>query len=216
MWTSSTDGNYHGGYTYGIGPWVDAYRTADGNIIHRGYTYDPDHSAFTVDIPSMWPRISEEEWRKRVKLELNEEDEPTVNVHKLETHIPGERAVVCKDYEDLSTEHILTTLSVIKGKLMLDLMPYRIKKMECSITPEVKKNIINASKRLKMYGKDRPLVVHFDEWGNKLPDEITIGSHSGITLKIVNPDDVGDFYFELRATVLPETDSYCDSLDLPF
>lgn len=74
MWTSTTGGGYHGGYTYGPGPWVDAYRTADGAIVHRGYTYNPDTSSFTVDVPSMWPRMTEEEFRKRTHLDLDEED----------------------------------------------------------------------------------------------------------------------------------------------
>ena len=168
-----------------------------GGLFDGGYIYDP----------GVW---------KTLKLNLDKEDESKVSVRKIETHVAGERAVVCDDWKDLTVERILTTLSVVKGRLMLELSPKRVKKLECSITPAVKQNIITASKRLKMYGKEMPIIPHFDEWGTRLPDEIKIGDHSGITLKIVNPEDFGEFYYELRATVFPADEHYYDSFDVPF
>lgn len=207
---------FDGGYTYDPGAWKAWTTTTDGRLRSSGYAYNPDTSSFTVDIPSMWPSTIEDEWKKMMKLELDKEDEPKVSVRKIETHVAGERAVVCDDWKDLTVEHILTTLSVVKGRLMMELLPKRVKKLECSITPAVKQNIITASKKLKMYGKEMPIIPHFDEWGTRLPDEIKIGDHSGITLKIVNPEDFGEFYYELRATVFPADESYYDPFDVPF
>lgn len=208
---------FDGGYTYNPDAWKTWTTTTSDGVPHPyGYRYNPDTSSFIVDIPGMWPRITEDEWKKKIKLELDKEDESGVSVRKLETHVVGERAVVCDDWKDLTVEHILTTLSVVKGRLMLELSPKRVKKLECSITPAVKQNIITASKKLKMYGKEMPIIPHFDEWGTRLPDEIKIGDHSGITLKIVNPEEFGEFYYELRATVFPSDESYYDPFDIPF
>ena len=206
----------------------DAWRTwttttSDG-VVHpfrygvphpSGYIYNPDTSSFTVDIPSMWPK-TEDDWHKLIKSELDKEDKHKVSVSKKETHAKDERAVVCHDPKDLSVEHMLTTLSVVKGRLMMELLPNRVKRLECSVTPVVKQNIITAGKKLKMYGKEMPIIPHFDEWGNRLPDDIKIGDHSGIILKIVNPEDFGEFYYELRATIDPEDVNWYDSFDTPF
>ena len=215
---------FDGGYTYNPGAWrAWTTTTSDGVVRPAEYRYNPDTSSFTVDIPGMWPKIAEDEWKKMMKLELDKEDEHKVRVSKKKTYTKDERAVMCDDPKDLSVEHILTTLSVVKGRLMLELSPNRIKKLECSVTPAVKQNIVTAGKKLKMYGKEMPIIPHFDEWGNRLPDEISIGDHSGITLKIVNPEEFGAFYYELRATVLPIDESYYDSFshydpfdDVPF
>lgn len=178
-----------------------------------GYNYNPDTFSTTVDVPDMWLK-TEDDWRKLIK--LDEEDKHKVSVFKKETLAKDERAVVCDDPRDLSVERILTTLSVAKGRLMMELLPNRVKRLECCVTPTVKQNIIAAGKKLKMYGKEMPIIPHFDEWGNRLPDEIKIGSHSGIILKIVNPEDFGEFYYELRATLHPEDVNYYDHFGTPF
>jgi len=64
------------------------------------------------------------------------------------------------------------------------------------MTPSVRRSIVLASKKLDRYGKPRPITARFDEWGNRLPDEIRINGDKGITLKIVN--DSTD-YLELEA-----------------
>ena len=202
---------FDGGYTYDPGAWRAWTTTTDGRLRSSGYTYNPYASSFTVDIPSMWPRLTEDEFRKRMSIELDKEDESKVSVRKIESHVMDEQAVVCDDPKDLSVERILTTLSVVKGKLMWEVAPRRVESLECSITPAVKQNIITASKKLKMYGKEMPIIPHFDEWGTRLPDEIVIGNHSGITLKIVNPEDFGEFYYELKATL--SMDDFLSSLN---
>lgn len=131
----------------------------------------------------------------------------------------GEHIVACEDKNDLSIDRILKTLSAVKAKLMSDIAPIHIKTIECTLTPEVRKNIITASKRLKMYGKKMPIIARFDEYGNRLPDEIELDTTCGITLKIVDPDDYGPLYLEMRAIELPnEPDmwSQMSAEDLPF
>ena len=111
--------------------------------------------------------------------------------------------VTCRDKDNLSAENILKNLSAIKGKLMLDIAPIHIKHIECYMTPTVKDNIVKASKRLKMYGKKRPIIARFDEYGRRLPDEITIDTMEGMTVHIVDPESYGEFYFALRAVEFP-------------
>ena len=216
---------FDGRYTHNPDAWRTWTTTTSDGVVHpfrygvahpSGYIYNPDTSSVTVDIPGMWPK-TEDDWHKliRSEVELDKEDKHKVSVSKKETHVKDERAVVCHDPKDLSVEHILTTLSVAKGRLMMELLPNRVKKLECSVTPAVKQNIITAGKKLKMYGKEIPIIPHFDEWGNRLPDDIKIGDHSGIILKIVNPEDFGELYYELRATIDPEDVNWYVSFDTP-
>ena len=151
------------------------------------------------------------------------EEERSVNIVRKESYNSGEHIVACCDEKDLSIENVLKTLSAIKGKLMIDVAPIHIKTIECSITPQVRQNIVTASKKLKMYGKKRPIIARFDEYGNRLPDEIDLGTSQGITLKIVDPEKYGIFYFELKGIEFPRIEptfefepSFIDGDDLPF
>ena len=158
-----------------------------------------------------------------LKKYFESEEERNVNIVRKESYNSGEHIVACCDEKDLSIENILKTLSAIKGKLMIDVAPIHIKTIECSITPQVRQNIITASKKLKMYGKKRPIIARFDEYGNRLPDEIDLGTSQGITLKIVDPEKYGIFYFELKGIEFPRIEptfefepSFIDKDDLPF
>ena len=159
----------------------------------------------------------------RIRKYFEKEEEYSVNIVRKESYNSGEHIVACHDEKDLSIENVLKTLSAIKGKLMLDIAPIHIKAIECSITPQVRQNIITASKKLKMYGKKRPIIARFDEYGNRLPDEIDLGTPQGITLKIVDPEKYGRFYFELKGIEFPRIEpkfdfepSFIDEDDLPF
>lgn len=159
----------------------------------------------------------------RIRKYFESEEERSVNIVRKESYNSGEHIVACYDEKDLSIENVLKTLSAIKGKLMIDIAPIRIKTIECSITPQVRQNIVTASKKLKMYGKKRPIIARFDEYGNRLPDEIDLGTSQGITLKIVDPEKYGRFYFELRGIEFPRIEptfefepSFIDEDDLPF
>lgn len=159
----------------------------------------------------------------RIRRYFESEEERSVNVVRKKSYKSGEHIVACCDEKDLSIENVLKTLSAIKGKLMIDVAPIHIKTIECSITPQVRQNIITASKKLKMYGKKRPIIARFDEYGNRLPDEIDLGTSQGITLKIVDPEKYGIFYFELKGIEFPRIEptfefepSFIDEDDLPF
>lgn len=139
-----------------------------------------------------------------IKQFLNEE-EKTVNV-LVENRPNGIHLAYCKDPRDLSPERILTTLSALKGRLMLEISPMHIKDIKCTMTTAAKKNMIAASRRLKMYGKRMPLVARFDEYGNPLPDELNINDIEGnridgITVRFLQTpkDDPDALYLELEA-----------------
>ena len=140
---------------------------------------------------------------KELLKKLGGEEGLKVNIITKESKHKGEHIVICEDKDDLSTEKILKTLSAAKGKLMIDVAPIHIKKVICYMTPMVRRNVVTASKRLKMYGKKMPIIARFDEYGNRLPDEIEINGSSGMTLIIVNPEDYGELYFELKAVEFP-------------
>lgn len=141
-----------------------------------------------------------------IQREIEKKEISNVNVISERSKINGEYIVYCKDREDLSVEKILKTLSAVKGKLMLDIAPVHIQRIECSITPTIRKNIVTASKKLRMYGKKRPIIARFDDYGNRLPDEIELDTFQGITLKIVDPEDYGDYYLEMKASEFPSGD----------
>ena len=137
-------------------------------------------------------------WRELLK-KAEKEAVGDVEVFTKKSDNAGEHIVACNNKYDLTIDRILKTLSAVKGKLMLDVAPIHIKEIQCKMTPAVRKNIIAASKKLRMYGKKPPIIVRFDEYGNRLPDEIDLETSNGITLTIVEPELYGEFYIELKA-----------------
>lgn len=196
-----------------------AYNASGEAIPIMSETAAYTHYAGTASSVTSWSMQDYADLRKF----FEGEEERSVNIVRKESHKSGEHIVACYDEKDLSIENILKTLSAIKGKLMIDVAPIHIKTIECSITPQVRQNIVTASKKLKMYGKKRPIIARFDEYGNRLPDEIDLGTSQGITLKIVDPEKYGIFYFELKGIEFPRIEptfefepSFIDGDDLPF
>ena len=180
-------------------------------------------ATISSSIISAYDLKAHEELRKK----LEEQEVGDVKVYNVPSSIQGEHIVVCDNEEDLSVDRVLKSLSAVKGKLMLDVAPIHIQRMECTMTPAVKKNIIQASKKLKMYGKERPIIARFDEFGRRLPDEINLNTACGMTLIIVDgaDDNYGEYYLEMKAIEFPGTDydpsgfwthvSYTDREDYP-
>ena len=223
------------------GPNIETIRNIDGSVYER-ITY-PDGKvetrhilrppfcastgdAFAVD-PHIWVNTVTDtgtEWRSLSMTDYSDrrymesEEESEVEVIRKESHNSGEHIVACCNEKDLAPENILKTLSAVKGKLMMDIAPIHIGKIECCMTPQVRKNIVTASKRLKMYGKKRPIIARFDEYGNRLPDEIDIGTSRGITLKIIEPEKYGPYYLELKGLEFSDKDFIypVDPEDVPF
>lgn len=215
-----------------IGPDIEDIQTVDGTHYQRitypdgrigtriiptsydptwltgGHTWIPDPSASSVS----WTASDYGEFRKH----FESEEYKDVDVYRRQSYNSGEHIVACSNEKDLAPENILKTLSAIKGKLMVDIAPIHIQKFECSMTPLVRKTIVEASKKLKMYGKKRPIVARFDEFGNRLPDEIDLGTTQGITLKIIDPDEYGKYYMELKGVEFPKIDNFIEPEDLPF
>lgn len=167
-------------------------------------TTSPLTTDSTIYYPPYTTEITAEDLSKGFSWEemitkLGKEEEAKVNVISKKSVNSHEHIVYCEDKTDLSIEKILTTLSAVKGRLMFEIAPIHIKEIQCKMTPTVKNHIIEASKKLKMYGKKSPIIPSFDEYGNRLPDRIEIGEDKGITVKIVEPEKYGDVYFELKA-----------------
>jgi hypothetical protein len=143
---------------------------------------------------------------------IGKEEEAKVKIN-LE-HFKDKYVCYIKDSDVLSPENVLMTLSAIKGRLMMEISPIHVKEFQCSMTPAVRKNIIQASKKLAMYGKRMPIIARFDEFGRPLPDKIEINNSDGILLKILDPEDVGELYLELAA--LEFTTNEWDLDKIPF
>lgn len=227
------------------GPNIEDIRTVDGGYFRR-ITY-PDGRVETVPMGSsfvysnpiftgesrMWSaEAATRSWSMNDYGEFRKyfesEEYKDVDIVRKQSHKAGEHIVACSNEKDLSVENILRTLSAIKGKLMVDVAPIHLQKIECAMTPLVRRTVVEASKKLKRYGKKRPIVARFDEFGNRLPDEIDLGTANGITLKIIDPEDYGPNYLELKGIEFPKMepnlindfkDTYIDSIDpddLPF
>ena len=56
------------------------------------------------------------------------------------------------------------------------------------MTPETKQHIILAGKRLAMFGKKKPIIANFDEFGRRLPDVLNV--IEGVKI-IIEKDDIG-------------------------
>lgn len=184
-----------------IGPYDDLIQAPP--YIHS-WVYEPSVTSTPWSIAST--TLNRDDWKIYPDLvdKLAPEYKEVKTVSSQEKTREGvAHVVVCRNREDLSTEHILKNLSVIKGKLMLDVAPIRVKYIECYMTPTVKNNIVLASKKLQMYGKKRPFIARFDEYGRRLSDEINIDTMEGMKLYIVDPKEHGEFYFALRAVEFP-------------
>ena len=121
-------------------------------------------------------------------------------------HFKGKYVCCIKDTPDLLPEKILITLSAIKGRLMMEVGSTHIKEFQCSMTPAVRKNITQASKRVRMYGKKMPIIVRFDEYGRPLPEQIEIDNPPGVNIRIFEPAYDGELYFELVAIEFPNNE----------
>ena len=165
--------------------------TTGTGVYDKSYTH---HYPSLTKTPEEWG-IS---WEESMEI-AGKKEEAKVHVMRKKSDDIREHIICCEDLLDLSTERILTTLSAVKGRLMFEIAPVHIKEIQCSMTPTVKKHIIEASKKLKMYGKKCPIIPSFDEYGNRLPDQLEIGDNKGMLVKIVNPEEYGEMYFELKA-----------------
>lgn len=144
--------------------------------------------------------LSYEDFMK--KIEKEEESKVQVKVENFK----GKYVCCVKDTPNLLPEKVLVTLSAVKGRLMMEIAPTRIKEFQCSMTPAVRKNIIQASKRNRMYGKKMPIIARFDEYGRPLPEQIEINDSPGVNLRILDPADYGELYLELVAIEFPNNE----------
>lgn len=185
------------------------FRNVDGTTI----VYPPD---IPFGSPYRPYDISEKDldtmFRRTVFGDYREEG-VDVDIKIKRSYSDKEHIVFCDNTNDLIADRVLKTLSAVKGRLMLEIAPIRIKEIKCKITPEVRKNIMIASKKLHMFGKKRPIIARFDEYGNRLPDTINLDINHGITLEIVKPEDYGEFYLELNGMEFPDAVGLDD---LPF
>ena len=169
----------------------NASSVLDGSYYRYSGMYSPDG---IVDKFEWW--IKENGYKKEEIPEMKVEENREFGTSNYRY------AVACHNYEDLLEKNILKCISIMKAKLMMECMPIRVEKIECKMSPMVKSNIINAYRKVSMYGKKTPFVACFDDYGRRLPDEIQIDTIRGMDIKIVDPDVYGNNYLEFE-TIIP-------------
>ncbi len=212
QWLKESD-TYEPSVTYT--DYANPYKTLTNGIVYKNYKFNPEINAFDVDIGM--PFIDEN--GVPITDGYSKEDIPEMKIeeHREDNSDNRRYAVACHNYKDLSQERILKTLSIMKSKLMMECMPVHVKSIECKMSPMVKTNIINAYRKVSMYGKKTPFVARFDEYGRRLPDEIQIDTIRGVDLKIVDPDIYGENYLVFEAIIPTYEYNVTDSYeDLPF
>lgn len=171
------------------------------SITYTGSTGD----ARTVYYPSKhWEPYSTTLEYEDFMRQIGKEEEAKVKVNV--ENFKGKHVCCVRETLDLLPERILITLSAVKGRLMMEVAPIHIKEFQCSMTPAVRKNIIQASKRNRMYGKKMPIIARFDEYGNPLPEQIELNDAPGVNIRILDPADYGELYFEMVAIEFPSND----------
>lgn len=128
------------------------------------------------------------------------EDLPEMNVNT--ERIPDTNSkrykVVCCNMKDFEQDRILKNIYIMKSKLMTECTQVHLKNIECEMTPAVKDNLIKAWRKCRMFGKKMPFVARFDEYGNRLEDEIKIETLEGMKIKIIDPKNYGPYYLSLK------------------
>ena len=108
----------------------------------------------------------------------------------------------------LTTQCVLKTLEKMRGILIAKSGPNLFVKYECDMSLTVKENIIRASKKSAMYGKKRPFIAKFDDFGRPLDDEARLKNLEGAVIRVLDfteeTDDKNYCYLELRGKIPKE------------
>lgn len=96
--------------------------------------------------------------------------------------------VIYCDLEVLNENNILKIVERMKSKLLYVTSPYVIDDYICELTVAMKETLIKAHKKLKMFGKKKPTIAVFDEYGRRLPDKFSKGPLKGLIVKIVDKE----------------------------
>lgn len=114
--------------------------------------------------------------------------------------------ISCKDAEALSPYTILKSVNLIKARMEERCSSYIVESVECEMTPKIRENISMAYKRAKSFGKEnRILIARFDEFGNRLPDEMNLGIGPRlfhVSVNITEPKNEEEYYFCMKAKVM--------------
>ena len=169
--------------------------------------------ATTVTIPGYGGYYEPHPWRHfadvfpKDDIFYGEEDKPQMSFGE---HIDTETFegyrdkyvhVRCTYAPDLEQDKILRCLSIMKSELMMKCAPFKVDRVTCKMSPQVKQNIIKAWKRLSMYGKKIPFVACYDEYGRRLNDKVEIDTLHGMIIRVVNPDECGEHLLEFEGVI---------------
>lgn len=169
-------------YVYGIDTGDKIVRAKDVTISADGHTLTLDASMFADSgtYSSTWVSELSDYMEER----------------KIERH-----SVKYNNKKDLCIEHVLETFSIAKTMLIKECNTDRVKKVECKMTPAVRHNLESAYRKLMMFGKQMPYVPCYNNDFEELPHELKVENQLGVKITIVNPEEYGEYYFELIGAI---------------
>lgn len=94
---------------------------------------------------------------------------------------------------------------------MVQNMMNTIDHIECTMTKTTKQNIITNYRKLSMFGKKTPFIPHFDEFFNELPTTLEV--YGGMKVKLVDDEEFGEYYLELKAILSDDISRFVDIID---
>ena len=125
---------------------------------------------------------------------------------KIERH-----SVKYNNEKDLCIERVLETLSIAKTMLIKECRTDHVKKVECKMTPAVRHNLESAYRKLMMFGKQMPYVPCYNNDFEELPHELKVENQLGVKITVVNPEEYGEYYFELIGAIRKSDFDYVDN-----
>lgn len=180
--------------------WITTTSCGDDKVI---YHHSPVTITSTLSGGYQTNKIQESLYDMYPHVMINEEDIPKMKIS--EDRVPStlghKYKVTCDNMHDLSQDRILKSISIMKSKLMLECAPVHVDRIECKLTPAVKKNLISAYRKLSMYGKKTPFVASFDEYGRRLEDCIKIDTMYGMHIQIVDPEIYGPTFIAFEGFI---------------
>lgn len=205
-------------YTYKYAPPFTSSLASEPSELWEDYVrrtfLDSNPGTTIVTMPGYSGYYESHPWRhfadvfpKKDDIFYREEDKPQMSFGE---HIDTETFkgyrdryvnVRCTYAPDLEQDKILRCLSIMKSELMMKCAPFKVDRVTCKMSPQVKQNIIKAWKRLSMYGKKIPFVACYDEYGRRLNDKVEIDTLHGMIISVVNPDECGEHLLEFEGVI---------------
>ena len=166
--------------------------TKHDSVVYPDESFDPLEDSYKLVDPTT------EDVYEAFKKAIKEHGE-TVTVHNSFTVSAESEAISCTDIKKLAPDHVLKQLSIMRSNLSRLCKNLIVDHINCRMTSETMESILHACRRLKMYGKEKPMIACFDEYGNRIQDKPNIETLKGAEIEIVPSNEYGPYFLEFKA-----------------